>query len=208
MKESGTSRRPETRKAVSATAPVLGSSLPFPMATPRLNRAREKRIDYEVVVDCYTSEERAMGWFYYLEEKLSFPFEARCIAARAISPLNMHERVPMVAIAGDLGFRSDIKVHCPRVRCCFLRPPASDMASYDVYYDDNGEGANTMRTTLNIDDRLLSEARHITGLTQSAALVREGLRALIERESARRLARLGGSERQLKPIPRRRSQAA
>ena len=60
-----------------------------------------------------------------------------------------------------------------------------------------------MRTTLNIDDELLGEAQRITGMTEKAALVREGLRALIERESARRLARLGGSESHLKPVPRR-----
>ena len=60
-----------------------------------------------------------------------------------------------------------------------------------------------MRTTVNIDDELLDEAQRITGMTEKAALVREGLRALIERESARRLARLGGSEPHLKPVPRR-----
>ena len=60
-----------------------------------------------------------------------------------------------------------------------------------------------MRTTLNIDDELLGEAQRITGVTEKAALVREGLRALIERESARRLAQLGGSEPQLEPITRR-----
>lgn len=62
-----------------------------------------------------------------------------------------------------------------------------------------------MRTTLNIDDQLLAEAKRLSGLTEKAALVREGLRALIERESARRLARLGGSEPQMDPVPRRRS---
>ena len=61
-----------------------------------------------------------------------------------------------------------------------------------------------MRTTLTIDDKLLDEARRVTGMTETAALVREGLRALIERESARRLARLGGTEPQLEPIARRR----
>lgn len=65
-----------------------------------------------------------------------------------------------------------------------------------------------MRTTLNIDDELLSEAQLITGVTGKTALVREGLRALIERESARRLARLGGSEPQLQPVPRRQSDSA
>jgi Arc/MetJ family transcription regulator len=50
-----------------------------------------------------------------------------------------------------------------------------------------------MRTTLNIDDQLLEEARRLTGIEGRAALVKEGLRALVERESARRLAALGGS---------------
>ncbi len=65
-----------------------------------------------------------------------------------------------------------------------------------------------MRTTLNIDDQLLDEAQRITGVTEKTALVREGLKALIERESARRLARLGGSEPELKPVPRRQSNSA
>lgn len=60
-----------------------------------------------------------------------------------------------------------------------------------------------MRTTLNIDDQLLEQARRLTGVSEKTALVREGLRALIERESARRLARLGGSEPQLESTPRR-----
>lgn len=65
-----------------------------------------------------------------------------------------------------------------------------------------------MRTTINVDDRLLSEAQRITGLKERTALIHEGLRALIERESARRLARLGGSEPRLRPIPRRRTASA
>ena len=62
-----------------------------------------------------------------------------------------------------------------------------------------------MRTTLNIDDELLAKAQRITGVSEKTALVREGLRALIEREAARRLARLGSTEPQLAPVPRRRS---
>jgi len=65
-----------------------------------------------------------------------------------------------------------------------------------------------MRTTLNIDDQLLAEAQGMTGLAEKTALVREALKALIERESARRLARLGGSEPQLQPVPRRRTDPA
>lgn len=61
-----------------------------------------------------------------------------------------------------------------------------------------------MRTTLNIDDELLRRAAHLTGITEKTALVREGLTALIQRESARRLAKLGGKEPKADTIPRRR----
>ena len=62
-----------------------------------------------------------------------------------------------------------------------------------------------MRTTINLDDELIDQARRLTGVQERTALVHAGLRALIERESARRLARLGGSEPQLRPAPRRRA---
>ncbi len=61
-----------------------------------------------------------------------------------------------------------------------------------------------MRTTLSLDDDLLAEAQRLTGTSEKTALVREALKALIERESARRLARLGGSEPDLAAPPRRR----
>lgn len=61
-----------------------------------------------------------------------------------------------------------------------------------------------MRTTLALDDALLAQAQACTGLKEKSALVREALKALIERESARRLARLGGTERDLVAPPRRR----
>lgn len=68
-------------------------------------------------------------------------------------------------------------------------------------------GLPAMRTTINIDTDLFDAARRITGVKARTALVDEGLRALIQRESARRLARLGGSEPQLQPIPRRKSRS-
>ena len=64
-----------------------------------------------------------------------------------------------------------------------------------------------MRTTLALDDQLLDEAQRITGVMEKSALVREALKALIERESARRLALLGGTQPQLKAAPRRRADA-
>lgn len=65
-----------------------------------------------------------------------------------------------------------------------------------------------MRTTLTLDDDLLARAAELTGISEKAALVREGLTALIQRESARRLALLGGSEPNLRDIPRRRPEPA
>jgi len=62
-----------------------------------------------------------------------------------------------------------------------------------------------MRTTLALDDELLAKAESYTGIREKSALIREALRALIEREAARRLARLGGSEPDLAAIPRRRA---
>lgn len=61
-----------------------------------------------------------------------------------------------------------------------------------------------MRTTINIDDRLLEAAARLTGVAEKTSLVRRGLEALIALESARRLARLAGSEKALRPVPRRR----
>jgi Arc/MetJ family transcription regulator len=67
-----------------------------------------------------------------------------------------------------------------------------------------------MRTTLALDDELVAKAQACTGIKEKSSLVREALKALIERESARRLARLGGSQPglKLKPPPRRRPASA
>ena len=62
-----------------------------------------------------------------------------------------------------------------------------------------------MRTTLIIDPDLIERARQLTGIQEKTALVRAGLQALVARESAKRLASLGGTEPGLRPIPRRRS---
>ena len=61
-----------------------------------------------------------------------------------------------------------------------------------------------MRTTLNIDDDVLEKASRLTGITEKTSLVRLGLEALIARESSKRLAKLGGTEKKLRTVPRRR----
>ena len=65
-----------------------------------------------------------------------------------------------------------------------------------------------MRTTVNIDDELLAKATKLAGPMDRSAILSEALRALIERESARRLARLGGTQRKLEAAPRRRQGSA
>jgi Arc/MetJ family transcription regulator len=65
-----------------------------------------------------------------------------------------------------------------------------------------------MRTTLNIDDQLLKDASDLTGIKEKTALVRLGLETLISQENRKRLIALGGTQKQLRPIPRRRSAPA
>lgn len=68
---------------------------------PKINREREDRIEMEVVVDAYGPEERAMGWYYYLEESLAFPFEARVARELPTSPLNIRDKVEVLGMAPE-----------------------------------------------------------------------------------------------------------
>ena len=63
------------------------------------DQEREQRITMEIVVDAYTPEEQAMGWYYSLEDRLRFPFAARCIAQRSISPLRVGDQVEVIGMA-------------------------------------------------------------------------------------------------------------
>ncbi len=71
------------------------------MSAPKRSPTREARITNEIVVDAYTESERAMGWYYYLDNKLRFPFQARCVSQRAISPLRRGEEVAVVGMAPE-----------------------------------------------------------------------------------------------------------
>jgi hypothetical protein len=62
---------------------------------------REERINMEIIVDAYSPEEQAMGWYAYLSDTLHYPFTARCVARRAISPLEPGDEVEVVGIAPD-----------------------------------------------------------------------------------------------------------
>ena len=65
---------------------------------PKRDPKREERITMEVVVDCYDRHEVAMGWYYYLEGQLCFPFTAACIAQRAVSPLRVKDEVEVIGM--------------------------------------------------------------------------------------------------------------
>ena len=65
------------------------------------DEAREERIHMEIVVDAYGPEEQAMGWYSYLDDILQFPFSARCIARRTISPLEPGDEVEVVGMASE-----------------------------------------------------------------------------------------------------------
>ncbi len=71
------------------------------MARVKENKARERRIEMEAVVDAYNSEERAMGWYYYLEGRMKVPFKARCKSKRAVSPLRIREEVNVLGVAPE-----------------------------------------------------------------------------------------------------------
>jgi hypothetical protein len=83
------------------------------MPQKKRNKAREERITMEIIVDAYGSEEQAMGWYYYLEEKLNFPFLARCIAERATSPLRKGDEVQVVGMAPEDECRHEMYVAMP-----------------------------------------------------------------------------------------------
>src|SRR4029077_12556063 len=71
------------------------------MSKPKRSHIREGRIRNEAIVDANGPEEQAMGWYYYLENKLRFPFQAKCIAAKVVSPLRKGEIVEVQGMAPE-----------------------------------------------------------------------------------------------------------
>lgn len=68
---------------------------------PKRDPEREQRITMEIVVDAYDAQERAMGWYYYLQDQLQFPFTATCITKRAISPLHVKDEVEAIGVPDE-----------------------------------------------------------------------------------------------------------
>jgi hypothetical protein len=71
---------------------------------------REHRISMEIIVDAYGPDERAMGWYYYLDDKISFPFTAECAASDKRTPLKLGERITVIGMAGEDYCGSDMLV--------------------------------------------------------------------------------------------------
>ena len=80
------------------------------MKRPKKDSIREARIHNDVIVDAYGPEERAMGWYYYLEDQLQFPFQAGCIAANIVSPLSKGETVEVLRMALEESCSADMLV--------------------------------------------------------------------------------------------------
>jgi hypothetical protein len=68
---------------------------------PKKDPERAERIDMEIVVDAYDEEERVMGWYNYLEDRLQFPFTAKCILKRSLSPLKVGDKVEVIGMATE-----------------------------------------------------------------------------------------------------------
>ena len=80
------------------------------MAKRKEDPVREERIQNEIVVDAYGPQEQAMGWYYYLEDKIRFPFQAKCIVAKAVSHLLKEEIVEVQGMAPEEACSSEMLV--------------------------------------------------------------------------------------------------
>ena len=83
------------------------------MPKTKRDENREERIRMEIIVDAYGSEEQALGWYYYLEEKLNFPFLAKCTTERATSPLRKGAEVQVVGMAPEDECQHEMYVAMP-----------------------------------------------------------------------------------------------
>jgi len=101
------------------------------MKKPKKEPIRENRIHNEVIVDAYGPEECVMGWFYYLENQLRFPFEASCTVSKVVSPLRKGETVEVLRMAPEESCLADMLVLI-RWQDRKLAVPLSQLAAIDV----------------------------------------------------------------------------
>ena len=103
------------------------------MARPKSDPIREDRIHYEAIVDAYGPEEQALGWYYYLEGRVRFPFQAKCIAAKVVSPTQQAsgESVEVRRMASEDACAGDMLV-LVRWQGRDMAVPLSQLAGVDV----------------------------------------------------------------------------
>jgi hypothetical protein len=80
------------------------------MKRPKKDPIREDRIQNEAIVDAYGPEEQALGWYYYLDNQLQFPFQAKCKVAQVVSPLRKGETVEVLRMAPEDACSADMLV--------------------------------------------------------------------------------------------------
>jgi Calcium binding len=100
------------------------------MAKSKKDPARENRISDEVIVDAYGPEEQAMGWYYYLDNKIRFPFSANCVTSRSVSPLRKGETVEVRRMASEDACAIDMLV-IVRWQSRSLAVPLSQLIAID-----------------------------------------------------------------------------
>ena len=80
------------------------------MKKPEKDSIREDRIHNQAIVDAYAPEEQAMSWYYYLDDKIRFPFQAKCIAPKVVSPLRKGDTVEVRRMAPEDACSADLLV--------------------------------------------------------------------------------------------------
>ena len=97
------------------------------------DEAREERIALEIVIDAYDRDERVTGWYCYLQDILTFPFLARCVARRAISPLEVGDEIEVLGIAPEEECQCEMFVSVPWER----RDLAVPLSQLEVTHGDD-----------------------------------------------------------------------
>jgi Calcium binding len=101
------------------------------MKKPKKDPVREDRIHNEAIVDANGPEEQVMGWYYCLDDKIRFPFQARCIAAKVVSPLRKGETVEVLRMAPEDACATDMLV-LMRWQGRTMAVPLSQLAGVNV----------------------------------------------------------------------------
>jgi Calcium binding len=111
------------------------------VSKPRRDAVREDRIHEEAIADAYGPEEQAMGWYYYLESKIHFPFSTKCIAAHPLSPLRKGETVSARRLAPEQLCAHDMLVRAAwqgrnfAIPLSQLMPAATDPSTHEAIAD-------------------------------------------------------------------------